>query len=423
MKLITAIAALALVAGSVSLVQPVLAKVQNVDEPSRCVAAGFPVTVPVATYPNLQLVDCDSHFVNPYLSYDDSEGVEDIPPFEWVYDPETQYIRTLTKPYYQTTNQMLGEVQWVQRPHRCFSTNVGDMDPEDWNPLPWKVSSTRFNSTYCSYDPNEWLYDSDTHLLSLDAFPDWCLTMSPSPTFPSAPGRFLFLAKCGDPTEHWAELEAGNIPGPYPTVYSQEWWIPVVGVEMEPPPWEQAEDEEEELVEEEEIAEVGEEEIAEVGEEELVEEEVAEFIAELVSVYGAQDTESFESLVSEEYREVRTSDEDEEHLDYDALMDAVRDEAHLANAFQITHSILGVRSGKNGVRVRLQWGMRFEDAQSGERKSRKGVTGLGLAHFEGWQLITQRGKPLFGAITSESLKGTEKRSRRNRPTRPGRGRN
>ena len=134
-----------------------------------------------------------------------------------------------------------------------------------------------------------------------------------------------------------------------------------------------------------------------------------------MSVYEAQDTESFERLVSEEYSEIRASDEDEERLDYYALIDAVRDEVDLANAFQITHSILGVRSGKNGVRVRLQWGMRFEDAQSGEGIARKGVAGLGLAHLDGWQLITQRGKPLFGAITSESLRGTEKRSRRNRP--------
>jgi len=165
---------------------------------------------------------------------------------------------------------------------------------------------------------------------------------------------------------------------------------------------------------------------AEDEKEELVEAEVAEFITELVSVYGTQDTESFESLVSEEYREVRASDEGEEHLDYDALIDAVRDEAHLANALLITHSILGVRSGKNGVQVKIQWQMRFEDAQSGEGKSRKGVTGLGLAQvggFEEWQLITQRGKPLFGSTTSANLRGTESRGRRDRPTRPGRDRN
>ena len=165
--------------------------------------------------------------------------------------------------------------------------------------------------------------------------------------------------------------------------------------------------EEEELVEEEgEFGEEPEEEIAEVGEE--VEGDVAEFIAELVSVYEAQDTESLERLVSEEYSEIRASDEDEERLDYCALMEAVRDEVNLVNAFRITHSIVGARSGENGVRVRIQWEMGFEDAQSGRMMGRKGVTGLGLAHFERWQLTTQRGDPLFGAITSESLEGRAK---------------
>jgi hypothetical protein len=103
--------------------------------------------------------------------------------------------------------------------------------------------------------------------------------------------------------------------------------------------------------------------------------------------------------------EVRASDEDEGRLDYYALIDAVRYEVDVAGAFQIKHRILGVRSGKNGVRVRIQWQMRYE----GRRLVRKGVTGLVLAHFEGWQLITQRGDPLFGAITSESLEGTESR--------------
>ncbi len=178
------------------------------------------------------------------------------------------------------------------------------------------------------------------------------------------------------------------------------------------------ETEEEELVEEEvEFAEEEDEEIAEVGEEIEVDGDVTEFIAELVSVYEAQDTESFERLVSEEYSEIRASDEDEERLDYYALIDAVRNEVDVAGAFQIKHSILGVRSGKNGVRVRLQWGMRFEDAQSGERKSRKGVTGLGLAYFEGWQLVTQRGDPLFGAITSESQEDGRMQNRRPDPVR------
>ena len=180
------------------------------------------------------------------------------------------------------------------------------------------------------------------------------------------------------------------------------------------------ETEEEELVEEEvEFEEEAEEEIAGVGDEEVAA-DVAEFIAELVSVYEAQDTESFERLVSKEYSEVRASDEDEERLDYYALMEAVRDEVDLVNAFRIKHSIVGVRSGKNGVRVRIQWQMDFEDARSGRTLVRKGVTGLGLAHFEGWQLITQRQEPLFGAITSESLEGRENPGRRERRT--GRGR-
>ena len=128
--------------------------------------------------------------------------------------------------------------------HRCFSTTVGDYeigdpfpedtDPEEWNPLPWQdgfESSTRFKSHWCGtlntnagmeQDPDKWLYDSDTKLLSLDAFPHWCLTMSPPPNYPENESmRYLFLAKCGDPSGHWAELEAAGIPGPYPTVYSQ----------------------------------------------------------------------------------------------------------------------------------------------------------------------------------------------------------
>ncbi len=180
------------------------------------------------------------------------------------------------------------------------------------------------------------------------------------------------------------------------------------------------ETEEEELVEEEvEFEEEAEEEIAGVGEEEVAA-DVAEFIAELVSVYEAQDTESFERLVSEEYSEIRASDEDEERLDYYALIDAVRNEVDVAGAFRIKHSIRKFRSDENGVRVAIQWQMDFEDARSGRTLVRKGVTGLGLAHFEGWQLITQRKQPLFGAITSESLEGREKPGRRERPK--GRGR-
>ncbi len=180
------------------------------------------------------------------------------------------------------------------------------------------------------------------------------------------------------------------------------------------------ETEEEELVEEEvEFEEEAEEEIAEVGEEEVAA-DVAEFIAELVSVYEAQDTESFERLVSEEYSEIRASDEDEERLDYYALIDAVRNEVDVAGAFRIKHSIRKFGSDENGVRVAIQWQMVFEDARSGRTLVRKGVTGLGLAHFEGWQLITQRKQPLFGAITSESLEGREKPGRRERRKERGR---
>ena len=83
------------------------------------------------------------------------------------------------------------------------------------------------------------------------------------------------------------------------------------------------ETEEEELVDEEEALEaelVDEDESAE-GE---PDQEIVNFIAELVSIYEAQDIEEFESLVSEDYREIRTSDEDRFKLDYDALVDAVR---------------------------------------------------------------------------------------------------
>ncbi len=180
------------------------------------------------------------------------------------------------------------------------------------------------------------------------------------------------------------------------------------------------ETEEEELVEEEvEFEEEAEEGIAGVGEEEVAA-DVAEFIAELVSVYEAQDTESFERLVSEEYSEIRASDEDEERLDYYALIDAVRNEVDVAGAFRIKHSIRKFGSDENGVRVAIQWQMVFEDARSGRTLVRKGVTGLGLAHFEGWQLITQKKEPLFGAITSESLEVREKPGRRERRKERGR---
>ena len=103
-----------------------------------------------------------------------------------------------------------------------------------------------------------------------------------------------------------------------------------------------------------------------------------------------------------------------------ALIDAVRDEADVAGAFQIKHSIRGVRSDENGVRVEIQWQMRFENAQTGGSMGRKARTELVVADMEGWQLIAQRQEPLFGAITSESLEGRENPGRRER--RKGRGR-
>jgi hypothetical protein len=169
-----------------------------------------------------------------------------------------------------------------------------------------------------------------------------------------------------------------------------------------------------------------EEEIAEenFAAEELVEtefvEEVVSFVAELLSTYEAQDIGVFESLVSEDYREIRTSEEDRERLDYDALIDGVRYEMDVAGAFQIEHRILGVRSGKNGVRVQIQWQMRFENEQTDGSMGRKGRTELVVADIQGWQLIALRRDPLFGAITSESLEGRENPGRRERRT--GRGR-
>ena len=178
--------------------------------------------------------------------------------------------------------------------------------------------------------------------------------------------------------------------------------------------YEESEFEEEQEFEEEEIAE------EEFAAEELVEtefeEEVVSFVAELLSTYEAQDIGVFESLVSEDYREIRTSEEDRERLDYDALIDGVRYEMDVAGAFQIEHRILGVRSGKNGVRVRIQWQMGFEDARSGRMMERKGRADLVVVDIEGWQLITQGQDPLFGAITSESLKGREQPGRRERRT-------
>ena len=81
--------------------------------------------------------------------------------------------------------------------------------------------------------------------MSLDAFPDWCLTISPPALYPKQTNRFLFIAPCGEASEYWAQL--GSTYGPFPEVYSQRWEIPLADNSMEPP-----EDEEEELVEEEE---------------------------------------------------------------------------------------------------------------------------------------------------------------------------
>ena len=107
MKLITAIAALALVVGSFILVQPAWAKIQNVDEDSWCMEAGYN-SLPIQEYANLTLRDCDSEVVNVEESFEQNgyEGVivgnreYDLgdPPFQWVYDPDIQWIRTKTKP-------------------------------------------------------------------------------------------------------------------------------------------------------------------------------------------------------------------------------------------------------------------------------------------------------------------------------------
>ena len=63
--------------------------------------------------------------------------------------------------------------------------------------------------------------------------------MSPNPGAPEAHSlRHLFLAKCGDPTGHWHELEAAglintNLARSYLKVYSQEWEIPLAEPEEE----------------------------------------------------------------------------------------------------------------------------------------------------------------------------------------------
>ena len=241
MKLITAIAALALVAGSVSLVQPALAKFQNSDE-LYCVQAGFQMDG-YRMKDNIGASDCDNdNAINPEQ--------DDYPPFEWVYDPETKYIRSLTKPYLCQNreensglgpdgNGPLSQAHW----HRYFSSTLDH--PADYHGGP--TSRSKFVSTFCTENRahTEWRYDSDTKLLSLDAFPAWCLTISPPAPYPKQTNRFLFIAPCGDPSEYWAQL--GSTYGPFPEAYSQRWEIPLADNSMAPP-----EDEEEELVEEEE---------------------------------------------------------------------------------------------------------------------------------------------------------------------------
>ena len=69
MKLITAIAALALVAGSFILVQPAWAKIQNVDE-NLCIEAGYNGLM-INEYENLKLADCDHETVNLEEAYYD----------------------------------------------------------------------------------------------------------------------------------------------------------------------------------------------------------------------------------------------------------------------------------------------------------------------------------------------------------------
>ena len=157
MKLITAIAALALVVGSFILVQPAWAKIQNLDDESWCVEAGFNVTHARSQVLNVNLFDCDDMRVNLDGTYPDdrccrapsedyinlnNEGTPylpiveiDGPPFEWVYDTETQYIRSKRKPY-MTKNlpqsNVDSEEQWGQARHyRCFG--FGEQRP------PWTL--------------------------------------------------------------------------------------------------------------------------------------------------------------------------------------------------------------------------------------------------------------------------------------------
>ena len=43
--------------------------------------------------------------------------------------------------------------------------------------------------------------------------------------------KYVHIAWCGDPSEHWAQLGATN--GPFPEVYSQRWEIPIAEPEEE----------------------------------------------------------------------------------------------------------------------------------------------------------------------------------------------
>jgi len=277
MKLITAIAALALVVGSFILVQPAWAKIQNLDDESLCVEAGFNVLHSRSRVDDVNLFDCDDMRVNLDGTYPDdlccrapsedyinlnNEGtpylpivVIDGPPFEWVYDTETQYIRSKRKPYFSKSppqSNVDSEEQWSQaRQYRCFGISLygPPSNPAGHNPLPWRgpFYLTRFSSFWCAtenpnateIEPTKWLYDSDTQFVHLEAFPDWCLTMGPGPKDlddqpQSHRDKYVYIAWCGDPSEHWAQL--GATDGPFPEEWSQRWEIPIAesGEEEEP---------------------------------------------------------------------------------------------------------------------------------------------------------------------------------------------
>ena len=85
-----------------------LAQVQNADEDSWCVQAGYHHEVGTKQT-DVRLVECDSHFMD---IYETSDSDEEVPPFEWGYDPETQYIRTLTYPYRSYLHDVSGDSIW-----------------------------------------------------------------------------------------------------------------------------------------------------------------------------------------------------------------------------------------------------------------------------------------------------------------------